>query len=70
MLLLSLFEDVGQDTTRLKQLLDGYLLLRQMDAVTDWDAFFDRRARENLASIAGTILDLLVTLFHADRDNR
>ena len=68
MLLLSLFEDVGQGTTRLKQLLDGYLLLRQMDAVTDWDAFFDRRARENLASIAGTILDLLVTLFHADRD--
>ena len=39
MLLLSLFEDVGQGTTRLKQLLDGYLLLRQMDAVTDWDAF-------------------------------
>ena len=66
MLVLSTFEDLGQGTTRLKQLLDAYLLLRSMDPSTDWSAFFERRSRENISPIALAVLDLLVRLFRVD----
>ena len=66
MLVLSTFEDLGQGTTRLKQLLDAYLLLRSMDPSTDWSAFFERRSRENISPIALAVLDLIVRLFRVD----
>jgi hypothetical protein len=66
LLVLGTFEDLGQGMSRLKQLLDGYLLLRQMDPSTDWDAFFDRRARENIADVALTVIGLTVALFSAE----
>ena len=65
MVVLSTFEDLGQGMARLKQFVDAYLLLRQMDASTDWAAFFDRRTRENVGAIAVVVLDLLVQLFEA-----
>ena len=68
MLVLSTFEDLGQGLTRLKQLLDAYLLIRSMDASTDWSAFFERRSRENISPIALVILDLLVRLFRIGDD--
>lgn len=59
------FEDLGQGMAKLKQLLDLYLLLLQVDAAFDWDAFFGRRAPENLAGIVRTMLGLTVELFEA-----
>jgi len=49
--------------TKLKQLLDVYLLLRELDEGFDWDEFFDGRARENLTGVTGTVLALVVALF-------
>jgi hypothetical protein len=62
-LVLAAFEDLGQGMTRLKQLLDVYLLLRELDEGFDWDEFFDGRARENLSGVTGTVLALVVALF-------
>ena len=61
--ILSVFEDLGQGMTRLKQLVDIYLLLRQLDATMDWQGFFGRRKRENVATIAKAVLELVVGVF-------
>lgn len=64
-LVLGIFEDLGQGMARMKQLLDAYLLLRQLDEEFDWDEFFDRRARENLDGVTGAVLALVVALFES-----
>lgn len=64
-LLLAAFEDLGQGIAKLKSLLDLYLLLRELDADTDWVAFFERRAAENLLGIAVNVLALIVEVFEA-----
>ncbi len=68
LLVLAAFEDVGQGMSRLKQLLDCYLLLRQMDESTDWDRFFERRAGENIDRVALTVMGLTIALFDADSE--
>jgi hypothetical protein len=64
-LVLAAFEDLGQGMAKLKSLLDLYLLLRQVDGETDWEAFFARRAAENGLGIAVNVLDLVADLFEA-----
>jgi hypothetical protein len=68
MLVLGTFEDLGQGMSRLKQLLDCYLLLRQMDASTDWEGFFERRAEENIDGVTLAIIELTVALFSAENE--
>jgi hypothetical protein len=58
--LLAAFEDLGQGLAKLKQLLDVYLLLRAVDATIDWDAFFARRAAENLLDVTVNVLGVCV----------
>src|SRR6185436_20462778 len=57
-LAVSLFEDIGFGKGNLKQVLDLYLLLRQIDAVTDWEAFFARHATRNLLGVLVNVLHL------------
>ncbi|MGH7895302.1 MAG: nucleotidyltransferase family protein, partial [Candidatus Binatia bacterium] len=64
-LVLAAFEDLGQGLEKLKQLLDLYLLLRAMDGTTDWEAFFARRAPENLVAVTANVLALCADLFEA-----
>lgn len=63
LLVLASFEDLGQGMVKLKQLLDLYLLLRAVDPGFDWEGFFARRERENLAAVAAHVLALVATLF-------
>lgn len=65
LLVLAAFEDLGQGQEKLKQLLDLHLLLRAVDAATDWEAFLTRRARENLLGVAVSVLALETLLFDA-----
>ena len=64
-LLLASFEDLGQGVAKLKQLLDLYLLLRVMDATSDWEAFFARRSAENLLTVAVNVLGVCLEVFDA-----
>jgi hypothetical protein len=65
-LVLAAFEDLGQGMARLKQLLDVYLLLRQLDEGFDWAQFFDHRTRENLGGVATAVLALIAALFDSE----
>ena len=65
---LACFEDIGQAMVRLKQLLDLFLLLRQVDATTDWDAFFARRASEGTTDVLMTVCALVLSLFEGEAD--
>ena len=65
LLVLSAFEDLGQGATKLKQLLDLYLLQRELEPSFDWEAFFDRRRRENLAGVVAGVMAIVVALFEA-----
>jgi hypothetical protein len=62
-LLHAAFEDIGQGTARLRQLMDGFLLLRQIDGVMDWDAFLAERHKEGFERVAVNVLALMTTLF-------
>ncbi len=64
-LVLACFEDLGQGMGKLKQLLDLYLFLREIDAQTDWDAFLARREGENLLAITVNVLSLVTDVFDA-----
>jgi hypothetical protein len=68
MLATASFEDLGQGTCKLKPLLDLYLLLRQIDPTTDWEAFFARRERENLLAVTVNVLALATELFASDEE--
>ena len=67
-LLHAAFEDLGQGTARLRQLMDGFLLLRQLDRVMDWDAFFAQRHREDFDRVAINVLALMTTIFDGDAE--
>lgn len=67
-LTLSAFEDIGQGMVKLKQLLDLYFFLRQVDAGFDWEAFFERRAAEGLERVCLNVLALCVALFEAGEE--
>ena len=67
-LLLSAFEDIGQGTVKLKQLIDLFLWLRAVDAETHWDDFFARREREGLLATSVNVLALVIALFEAGAD--
>ena len=64
-LVLAGFEDLGQGMAKLKSLLDLYLLARRIDIAMDWEAFFERRAGENLLAISVNVIALVVDLFEA-----
>jgi Uncharacterised nucleotidyltransferase len=64
-LVLAVFEDLGQGTAKLKQVLDLYLLLRAVDAAFDWDGFFAARDREALGGVSVNVLTVVTTLFEA-----
>lgn len=68
LLVLASFEDLGQGAAKLKQLLDTYLLLREIDATTDWEQFFAGRARENLLAITVNVFAVVTELFEAGAD--
>lgn len=62
-LLHAAFEDLGQGTARLRQLMDGFLLIRQIDSAMNWDAFFAERHGERFERVAVNVLALMTTLF-------
>lgn len=64
-LVVAAFENVGQGMARMKQLVDLLLLVRDLDARTDWDAFFARRAPEKLVAIAVNVLAVVLDVFDA-----
>ena len=64
-LVLAAFEDLGQGMAKLKQLLDLYLLLRQVDGTLDWTSFLARRRDENLLQVTVNVLALVADLFEA-----
>ncbi len=65
LLVLGLFEDLGQGMARLKQLVDLVRLLEEVDATLDWGRFFIDRAAENLLRIALTMLIWVVEVMRA-----
>ena len=68
LLVLGAFEDLGQGTARLKQMVDLYLLSKQLEQSCDWDAFFRRRESEGLADVAAAVIALVVALFDAQAE--
>lgn len=66
MLALSLFQDVGLGTTKLKQLLDAYLLAASIDARLNWRRFFARRSPERTLAITVNVLDLVLRVFDGE----
>lgn len=68
LLALGAFEDLGQGMTKLKQLVDLYLMLREVDGMLDWEAFFEKRARENIDGIAATVFALVAALFDVESE--
>jgi hypothetical protein len=68
LLVLGTFEDLGQGMTRLKQMVDLYLLSKQLEQSCDWDAFFRRRESEGLADVAAAVLAVVVALFEAQTE--
>jgi putative nucleotidyltransferase-like protein len=66
LLALGCLEDLGQGMAKLKQALDLFLFLRQLDGSLEWEAFFGRRERENLAGITASVFALVVALFEAE----
>ena len=64
----SCFEDLGQGMAKLKQLLDLFLFLRQMDASLDWQAFLAARARERIDAIVAHVFGLVMLLFEGEAD--
>ncbi len=66
LLAMSIFEELGQGSAKLRPIVDLYLLLRACDASIDWPAFFDRRDPERLTPVCVNVFDLVVAVF-ADR---
>lgn len=63
LLVLAAFEDLGQGTANLKQMLDVALFLRDVDPSVDWECFLTRRASENLLDPTVNVLALVVDVF-------
>ena len=67
-LLHATYEDVGQGMARLRQLVDLFLLVRELDRTLDWTRFFETRRAESFDVVAVNVLALLTALFGAARD--
>ncbi len=65
LLALSLFQDVGLGSAKLKQLVDANLLAASIDEGFDWPRFFGRRRPEGTLAIAVNVLDLVLRVFDA-----
>jgi hypothetical protein len=63
---LAAFEDLGQGMVKLRQLLDLFLLLRDVDPHFDWEEFFTARRHENLDRVLVQVFSLVGSLFSAD----
>lgn len=68
LLVLSIYEDAGQGTAKLKQLLDLLLLAADVDSTFDWAAFFDRRSDENVLGPTVNVLALVLDVFDAPEE--
>ncbi len=65
LLALSLFQDVGLGSAKLKQLVDACLLVAAIDGQTDWQRFLARREPERTLVIAANVLALVVDVLDA-----
>jgi hypothetical protein len=65
MLTLATFEDLGQGMAKLKQLLDLFLFLRELEGSMDWQSFLAQRERENLRAVSVNVLALVLDVFEA-----
>ena len=65
LLVLSIYEDAGQGSAKLKQLLDLLLLAADLDSTIDWVAFLARREAEGVRRIAVNVLALMISVFEA-----
>ncbi|HZR82040.1 MAG TPA: nucleotidyltransferase family protein [Candidatus Binatia bacterium] len=63
LLLLAAFEDLGQATSNLKQLLDVALFLRDVEPTANWGDFFARRARENVLGVSVNAIAVVLDAF-------
>ena len=64
----SCFEDLGQGMIKLKSLTDLVLLLRQIDALTEWDTFWQRRRLERIDGIVAHVFAIAVALLEAESE--
>jgi putative nucleotidyltransferase-like protein len=60
LLLLAAFEDLGQGTANLKQVLDVALLARALEPDLAWQEFLARRAEENLLEVSANALAVVL----------
>ena len=65
LLVLSIYEDAGQGTAKLKQLLELLLLAADVDSTLDWVSFLERREAEGVGRITVNVLELAITVFAA-----
>jgi hypothetical protein len=63
LLLLAAFEDLGQGTINLKQVLDVVLFVRTLEPTIDWRELLARRARENLLEVSVNVLAVVLDAF-------
>jgi hypothetical protein len=63
LLVLAAFEDLGQATTNLKQLLDVVLFLRCLEPTIDWRRFLADRRGENLLAVAVNVIAVVLDAF-------
>lgn len=66
--LISILKDLERDAVRLKAFVDLYVMLRQLEAETNWDAFFDAREKEGLAAICINVLWCFFEVFDCAND--
>ena len=59
-LLISIASDVKRGAMRGKHFLDLYLMLRQLEADIDWEAFFGKRAQEGLQTVCVNVLAIFL----------
>ena len=62
-LLHAAYEDFGQGMAKLRQLMDSFLLIRNLDRTCDWDAFLDARRPERFEGVALNVLAVMTALF-------
>jgi hypothetical protein len=63
LLVLAAFEDLGQGTANLKQMLDIALFVRDVESRVEWEEFLTRRADETLLGPTVNVLALIVDVF-------
>lgn len=63
--LLSIFDDLSRLEAPVKGMVDAFLVLRKLDAETDWPSFLARRRAEGLDLLVTDVLAMLLHLFEA-----